>query len=75
MKKSFNWSAFWFLFFAVGLSSFAVLFMLKMTGDIHCSWWIVFAPAIAIVSVSFLIVAIALVITVLKDKGVAEDDD
>lgn len=72
--KKINWSAFWFLFFAVGLSSFAVMMMLKLTGDIQCSWWWVFAPAIVIVAFPFLVLLIALVVTVLNERGIEEDD-
>ena len=72
--KKINCGGLWFLFFAVGLSSFAVMMMLKLTGDIHCSWWWVFDPAIVIVAFPFLVLLIALVVTVLNERGIEEDD-
>lgn len=61
-----RWEMVWFVFFTFCASSFAVLLMLQLTKTINISWWWVFAPAITMVAMPFLVVIIAAVIAVLK---------
>ena len=70
--KRIRWELVWFVFFTTCLSAFAVMMMLQLSGTIHVSWWLVFAPALVAVFLPAFVVLAALIVEIHKE-GVMND--
>lgn len=68
-----KWSSFWFLFFSVCLSTFAVLLMLQLTKAIHISWWWIVTPVIVMNGFPMLLLAVSALIEYMDGDEVDDD--
>lgn len=50
------------MLWGVAVLTSAVLFVLEVIGVIHVSWWLVFAPVLAVLGISLVMVVVALIV-------------
>ena len=68
--KKIRWDIVWAVYFALCLATFAVMLMLQLTNTIHISWWWIVAPLLLAMFTPAIVVLVAAIAAVLKDREV-----